>query len=81
MPHTMDSYQVCPFKFLEANPDHELLLDPELLFLCYHLYSHFTESLTPLVLETQKQFSFSHIVAGATAMAKVLYFNFCIYKK
>ena len=31
----------------------------------------FTEALTPLVLETQKQFNFSHIVAGASAMGKV----------
>jgi len=30
------------------------------------------EALTPLVLETQKQFNFSHIVAGASAMGKSL---------
>lgn len=30
------------------------------------------ESLTPLVLATQKQFSFTHIVAGASAFGKAL---------
>lgn len=30
------------------------------------------ESLTPLLLETQKQFNFTHLVAGATAMGKNL---------
>ena len=32
---------------------------------------HILEALTPLVLETQKQFNFTHILAGATAMGKV----------
>jgi electron transfer flavoprotein alpha subunit len=30
------------------------------------------ESLTPLILATQKQFNFTHIVAGATAFGKAL---------
>lgn len=30
------------------------------------------ESLTPLVLATQKQFNFTHIVAGASALGKAL---------
>ena len=29
------------------------------------------EAMTPLILEAQKQFNFTHILAGATAMAKV----------
>lgn len=31
----------------------------------------FSEELTPLILETQKQFSFTHICAGASAFGKV----------
>lgn len=31
----------------------------------------FSEELTPLVLETQKQFKFTHICAGASAFGKV----------
>lgn len=30
------------------------------------------ESLTPLILQTQKQFNFSHILAGASAFGKAL---------
>lgn len=30
------------------------------------------ESLTPLILATQKQFNFTHIVAGASAFGKAL---------
>lgn len=30
------------------------------------------ESLTPLILDTQKQFNFTHILAGATALGKSL---------
>ena len=37
-----------------------------------HLYLC-TEVLAPLVVGTQKQFNFSHITAGATAMGKVQY--------
>ena len=33
-----------------------------------------SESVTPLVLETQKQFSFTHILAPATAFGKVRLF-------
>lgn len=29
------------------------------------------EAITPLLLETQKQFSFTHILAGASAFGKV----------
>lgn len=29
------------------------------------------ENLTPLILESQKQFSFTHLVAGGTAFGKV----------
>ena len=32
---------------------------------------YFSEALTPLVVETQKQFNFSHILAGASAAGKV----------
>ena len=31
-----------------------------------------SEALTPIVLETQKQFNFTHIVAGASAIGKNL---------
>ena len=31
----------------------------------------FTEAVTPLVLATQNQFNFTHILAGATAVGKV----------
>ena len=31
----------------------------------------FLETLTPLILETQKQFNFTHILAGAGAFGKV----------
>ena len=41
----------------------------------YHIHnSFFTEAITPLVLDTQKQFNFSHILAGATAFGKVMGF-------
>ena len=33
----------------------------------------FPEAITPLVLETQKQFNFSHILAGASAFGKVIF--------
>ena len=32
---------------------------------------HFIEVLTPLILETQKQFNFTHIITGAGAFGKV----------
>ena len=38
-----------------------------------HLYV--PEAVTPLVLETQKQFNFTHILAPATAFGKVLTLN------
>lgn len=40
-----------------------------MLHICYtHMH---TEVLTPLILEAQKQFSFTHILAGAGAFGKV----------
>lgn len=35
--------------------------------------SIFPEAVTPVVLEAQKQFNFSHIVAGASAFGRVSY--------
>lgn len=35
------------------------------------LFCNITEELTPLILATQKQFSFTHICAGASAFGKV----------
>lgn len=42
------------------------------LYVLLHVYFiYVSESLTPLVLATQKQFNFTHIVAGASAFGKV----------
>ena len=35
------------------------------------MFSTSTEALTPLILETLKQFNFSHVLAGAGAFGKV----------
>ena len=39
--------------------------------------SSFSEALTPLVLAMQKQFNFSHVLAGATASGKVSCLKCC----
>lgn len=41
------------------------------LYLCKYCVCMFVEILTPLVLEAQRQFNFSHIVIGAGAFGKV----------
>lgn len=37
------------------------------------------EAITPLIVETQKQFNFTHILSGATAFGKVLCYNPAYY--
>ena len=38
-----------------------------------YMYLMYVEAITPLILETQKQFNFTHILTGAGAFGKVLY--------
>lgn len=39
------------------------------------------EAITPLILETQKQFNFTHILSGATAFGKVCLYTYDILLK
>lgn len=50
---------------------HVIVIGNKLIYCNLGNYYILIETLTPLILETQKQFNFTHILAGAGAFGKV----------